>query len=413
MPILIPQEKNYKKLCMRPVKQHFDTQLISNVEKTVSNELSKPEISERIKPGMKIAIAVGSRGITAIDRIVKATARWLIAARTNPFIVSAMGSHGGGTGEGQAKILAGYGITEENIGIPIVAQMNVVELGTSSFGSTIYTDKAAYEADMTILINRVKAHTDFEGPIESGLCKMAAIGLANHRGCVAHHKMGTEAFPELIPEAASIVVASGNIGFGLAIVENALDQPYIIEAVPAETMLHREAELLQISKKVMARLNFPEIDILFIEEIGKDISGCGADPNVIGGLGPKKNSKTVPSIKCTVILGLSDKTHGNATGIGMGDLTVKKAFNAIDYETTYTNCMVGGSRFGLDCARIPMVLEDEDEATAVALKVWGGSDSADCRVVKIKNTSQLERIWVSKALWPYIEKNPQWFSFED
>lgn len=411
MPVLLPEELNRQHPEMRKVRQRFDTGPVLKVEEALEKELNKAEILSKVKPGMKIAVAVGSRGISRIDQIVKKTVEILRANGAAPFIVSAMGSHGGGTADGQREILRGYGITEDKIGAPVVTGLDVVELGRTSFGSVVYTDRTAYGADMTILINRIKPHTDFDGKgdIESGLCKMAAIGLGNHIGCASMHKAGLEHFPAALKESASLVFSRSNVGFGIAIVENALDEPFLIEAVPVEAIMHREPELLRIAKMKMGKIQFPEIDILILEEIGKNISGCGADPNIIGRLGCKKDLKDIPEIKCIVALSLSEKTHGNAAGIGLADVTTKKVLKDMDFEATYANCLVGGSRLGMECARLPFIMEDEKEAIAAALKIWGGEDTANCRMVRIKNTLDLEYIDVSQALWPYIEENPSLF----
>ena len=277
-----------------------------------------------------------------------------------------MGSHGGGTAEGQREILRGYGITEEKIGAPVVVNLDVVELGKTSFGNVVYTDRTAYEADMTVLINRVKLHTDFDGngDIESGLCKMASIGLGNHVGCISVHRVGLEHFPAVLKETASMVFSKSNIGFGIAIVENALEESYLIEAVPVESIFRREPELLNIARTKMGKLQFPEIDILILDEIGKNISGTGADPNIIGRLGLKNDLPGIPKIKCIVVLSLSEATHGNATGIGLADVTTKKVFENMNFEITYANCLVGGSKVGQQCARLPFIMEDDREAIA-------------------------------------------------
>ena len=385
-----------------------------DIEEALEKELHKADILSKFKPGMNIAVAVGSRGICRIDKIVKKIVAVLKENGTIPFIVSAMGSHGGGTVEGQREILRGYGITKENIGAQVVVSLDVVELGNTSLGNAVYTDRTAYEADMTILINRIKPHTDFDGKgdIESGLCKMACIGLGNHIGCISIHKAGVEHFPGVLKQAASLVFSKSNIGFGIAIVENAVHEPYLIEAVPIENIFSRETELLQLAKMKMGKIQFDEIDILIIEEIGKNISGTGMDPNIVGRLGIKKDLVGIPAINCIAVLNLSEKTHGNATGIGLSDVTTQKVLQNIDFEITYANCLVSGSKLGLACARLPIVMEDDNAAIAAALKIWGGEDTASCRIVRIKNTSELEHIYVSEALWPYVEGNPNLFEFE-
>lgn len=409
MPVLLDEDLNIKLPKMTRVRQKFNNEHITNLEEVLKKELSKEEIKRNIKPGQKVAVAVGSRGVSNLDLIVKTTAEYLKAGGAHPYIVSAMGSHGGATAEGQRQILESYGITEESMGVPVAASLDVIKLGTVDNGREVYFDKTAYEADMTVLINRVKPHTDFDGDIESGLCKLAAIGLGNHAGCCSLHKSRLQEFSATIKEAAEIIFNKANIGFGLTIVENPYDEICLLEAIPVENIVSREVEILKFAKTRLAKINIPEIDILIIEEIGKNISGSGADPNIVGGYGPKALSENVPKIKWIVILGLTEESHGNAVGIGIGHITTKKVLDQIDFETTCANCMAGGSEYGFQIGFLPLVTGNEREAVAAAMKLWNGPDPLACKIVRIRNTADLEYIMVSEALIPYVDQHKESF----
>jgi len=392
---------------MTRVRQRFDKEEIADLRVAVRAALSAPEIAGRIRVGQKVAVAVGSRGIHRLEEIVRTVVEFLKERDAQPFVIAAMGSHGGGTAEGQRGVLAGYGITEERIGAPVVVDMDTVSLGKTSGGVEVFTDRVALEAaDMTVLINRIKPHTDFNGPVESGLCKMAVIGLGNHRGCVTMHRVAFEEFHALIPEAARIVFEKGTIGFGLAIVENAADRTAYVKAIPAARILAEEPEIFADAERRMARLFIPEIDVLILEEIGKNISGAGFDPNIIGRFGPKAEKPGIPKSALMVILDLTEETHGNALGVGFADITTKAVLEKMDFESTYANAIASGN---LVCAALPPAMADEKEAIAAAVKFWGG-DPASCRIVRIKNTLEVEEILVSENLLPFIRKNPERFT---
>lgn len=407
MPILLEEELNAKLPKMHHVKQKFKKESLENIEEKIKEELHKPGIRKLIKKGQRIAVAVGSRGIDRIDLVVKTTVDLLIEFGAAPFIISAMGSHGGGTEYGQREILASYHITEKTMGVPVITSQDTVKIGETKDHYEIFTDQAAYEADMTILINRIKPHTDFTGPIESGLCKMSVIGLGNHKGCAAIHKAGFDHFKDIIREAAGILFDSGNIGFGIGIVENSIEKILEIEAIRTEDIPAREPVLLKKAKSVMPRLYFPEIDILLVDEIGKNISGNGIDPNIVGRHGPKASEKGIPKIKYMVILGLSEETHGNAIGIGTADITTKAVFHQIDFDATYANSLASCD---IESAMLPLIMENEKEAIAAAMKLYGGAFD-QCRLVHIKNSLELSDIMVSEALVPFVKENPNLFDF--
>ena len=264
------------------VRQNLVTATIDDVAAAVASEFARPEIRETIQPGQRVALTGGSRGIDRIDLVLKAAAHEIKQLGAEPFIVPAMGSHGGATAEGQLEVLAHYGVTEEAMGCPIRSSMETVLLGHVEGGVPVWFDKTAYsEADITIPINRVKPHTDFHGPIESGLLKLLAIGLGKQKGADTFHGRSFAEFPTLIPAVGRFTLQHVPIPFGLALVEDGHSRLSLVEAVPADSVWEREQELLKIARERMARLPGEKIDVLIVDQLGKDISGIGADTNVI------------------------------------------------------------------------------------------------------------------------------------
>ena len=404
MPILLPEERNNPLPKMYPARQVFSREQLDDIPKTVRVEMGKGKIAAKIRPGMNVVIAVGSRGVKNLSTIVEVVIACVREAGANPYVVSAMGSHGGGTKEGQLEILASYGITEEKLGVPVVAQMDTVYLGKTSGNVEVYFDRVASEADLVIPINRIKLHTDFPGPIQSGLCKMLVIGLGNHVGCTRMHEVPLGVFGETIIEATQMILEKVPVGLGIAVVENAYDESALIEAIPAEELIHREEQLLKFSSEQMPRLMIPEIDVLIVEEIGKDISGAGFDPNILGKSFIREGFiLPVPKISRMVLNNLSQKSHGNGLGMGVFDVITKKVFNQLDYQATYANAIASRT---LEDARIPLIAADEEEALRIAIKVLGEVDKEKLRMVKIKNTLKLDEIEVSEALLPYVDSHP-------
>jgi len=314
-----------------------------------------------------------------------------------------MGSHGNGTEEGQREILKSYGITEENLNVDIVTAVDVVELGQTSKGFKIYFDKAAYEADMVIPVNRVKLHTDFVGDLQSGLCKMLVIGLGNHIGCSSIHEEDPEVFAEILEEAARIIISKVNVGFGVAILENAYDDTLMVEAVPRENLIEREKELVIIARANMPTLMIPDIDVLVVEEIGKNISGAGFDPNILGRSSVlKKYVLDVPRIKRMILLDLTEETHGNGIGVGLFDIITRNVYEKLDLESMYANAIACKC---IDDVKIPLIAESEDEAIKIAIKSCRGVDRDNLKIVRIKNTLSLEYIYVSEALLDVVRNN--------
>lgn len=382
------------------VYQEFDKTELKDPMLTVRQEILKEEIRGRIRPGMRIALLVGSRGICSIDKIVLALGKTLQELGAKPFIVPAMGSHGGATAEGQAAVLASYGITPETMGMDICSSMETDCLGTVD-GAKVYVDRIAHGADMIVPVGRVKPHTDFHGPIESGLCKMLTIGMGKQKGCSSLHQMGFENFPHLIPNAARLVIETMKVGFGLAIVENSYDRTFLIEAVPAERILEREPELLKIAKAKMPYLAVRNIDVLVIDEIGKDVSGAGMDPNITGRTtkGPVQDFNGA-KIQRIVVKGLTEASHGNATGIGLADFILRDCEAQIDRQATAINAMSSGNP---EAGRIPISVNDEREGILCALKTCVNTDLDAPKIVKIQNTLALSKLIVSEALLSEIE----------
>ena len=406
MPLLLEEDAKRPLPKMYRVRQSFRKDRLDDIEGTVHRELNQETIRSRVRPGMKIALGVGSRGIRNLPRIVKCVIGELKAMGAEPFILAAMGSHGGGTLEGQLEVLRAYGITEQAMGVPVIANNDVTHLGQTSRGIQVYFDKLCLEdVDMVIPINRVKLHTDFVDNIQSGMCKMLVIGLGHHRGCTAIHQADFSYFGDTLKEATRLILSRAKVGFGVAIMENAYDQTSLIEAVPAENMLSREAELVEVSKQNMPLLMIPDIDVLVVQEIGKDISGNGFDPNILGkSLLLDRFVLPVPRINRMVLLDLSEATHGNAVGIGIFDVTTRKVFDQLNLETMYANDIALGC---LDDCKIPLVAADEDEAIRVAIKVLRGNDPSRLKIVKIKNTLHLEGIQVSEDLLDVVAADPR------
>ena len=404
MPILLPGEVNSSLPKMFSVRQIFSREQLEDIPQTMRAEMGKEEIAVKMEPGMNVAIAVGSRGIKNLSTIVKTVITCVRGAGANPYVVAAMGSHGGGTEEGQLEILASYGITKEKLGVPVVASMDTVCLGKTRSNVEVYFDKVASETDLIIPINRIKLHTDFPGSIQSGLCKMLVIGLGNHVGCTRMHEVPLNAFGETIIEATQVILEKVPVGLGIAVVENAYDETALIEAIPSEELIHREKQLLKFSSEQMPRLMIPEIDVLIVGEIGKNISGAGFDPNILGKSYIRDEfTLPVPKISRMVLNNLSQKSHGNGLGMGVFDVITKKVFDQLDYQATYANAIASKT---LEDARIPLIAADEEEALRIAIQVLGEVDKEKLKIVKIKNTLKLDEIEVSEALLPVVDSHP-------
>lgn len=405
MPILLREDMERPLPRMYRIRQQFDNSSLKDVAGGVRVQLARPEVASLVKPGAKVAVGVGSRGIRDLYTVVETTVVCLKELGAQPFIVSAMGSHGGGTEEGQREVLAGYGITEENLGVPVVTTVDTVHLGNCANGRPIWFDKAAFEADLIVPINRVKLHTDFVGPLQSGLCKMLVIGLGNHKGCSAVHEEDPEHFAGIIEETASIILEKTPVGFGVAILENAYDRTYAVEAVPAAGLIAREKELVRIARGNMPYIMLPEADVIVCKEIGKDVSGAGFDPNILGRSSVLKTFVLhVPKYQRLVLTDVTAASHGNGIGVGLFDVITKKVAEQLDLEAMYANAIACNC---LIDASVPCTVEDEETAVRVALKCCRGIDRNNPRIIRIQNTLHLEYIEVSQALLPDVEADPR------
>lgn len=389
------------------VRQHWASTPIDDIPSHIVQQLDSLALRDQIRPGMRIAVTAGSRGIRQITTILRATAEWLRHAGAYPFIVPAMGSHGGATTDGQVALLAHLGITEESTGCPILATMDVVSLGTLADGTPVVLDRYAAEADGIVLINRIKPHTSFRGEIESGLTKMCVIGLGNHIGAQRIHQMGiTGLRTHLVPIAHHIIAhvgVRGGIIAGLAILEDANEQTADIVALPAHAIgCGPETALLERSRTLLPRLPFDSLDVLVVDEIGKHISGTGMDTNVIGRLRiPTQHDPLIPHISVIVALDLAEASNGNATGMGLADLITRKLADKIDFSATYTNTLTAGM-IGLQRGALPITLPTAHDAITTAIRVCGVPDGQDVRLVRIRNTLQIADLWVSAALLPDV-----------
>lgn len=386
---------------MVKVRQKFSTQKIKDVKKAVTEELFKDEIKETIKPGMKIAITAGSRGITNINLILKEIIKFVKAQGAYPFIIPAMGSHGGATAEGQLEILNSYRITEEVCGCPIKATMDTKHIGYTDEEHPVFIDKYAAEADGIIIVNRVKAHTCFRGDYESGLMKMMTIGLGKQKGADVCHNAGFKHMAKFVPLFANAIIKNANILFGVAIVENAFDETFKVLALMKDEIPKREPELLKESKKLMPKIFFDDIDVLIVDKIGKNFSGSGMDPNISGTFCTPYASGGIKAQR-VVILDLSDETHGNAVGMGSADFTTRRLFEKIDYQKTYPNVITSTV---VNNVKIPMILDNDKNAIQVAIKTCTEIDKKKPLIVRIANTLDVEYVYISEALIEVAEKN--------
>lgn len=405
MPILLKEDMDRPLPRMYRVRQRFDDSRLEDVAGEVRSQLARPEVASLVKPGARVAVGVGSRGIRDLYTVVETAVACLKELGARPFIVSAMGSHGGGTEEGQREVLAGYGITEENLGVPVVTTVDTVHLGDCANGRPVWFDRAAFEADLIVPINRVKLHTDFVGPLQSGLCKMLVIGLGNHKGCSAVHEEDPERFAEIIEETASIILEKAPVGFGVAILENAYDRTCAVEAVPAAGLIAREKELVRIARGNMPYIMLPEADVIVCREIGKDVSGAGFDPNILGRSSVLKTFVLhIPKYQRLVLTDVTAASHGNGIGVGLFDVITRKAAEQLDLEAMYANAIACNC---LIDASLPCTVEDEETAVRVALKCCRGIDRDNPKIIRIQNTLHLEYIEVSQALLPAVEADPR------
>lgn len=388
---------------MYRVLQAFDKSKLKNIPEIIAQKFQAIHLDQQIKPGMKIGITVGSRGVDNLQLIIKTVIEEVKKRKGSPFILPAMGSHGNANIEGQKQVLRSYGIAEEGMGVPIQATMDVVELGKLKNGLPVYFDKYAFQADGIIVVNRVKAHTVYKAKIESGLHKMLAVGLGNHQGATSIHCLGPKYIPDNVMNAAKIILKKAAIICGLGILENAYDEVRKIVAVLPGDFMQVEQELLEECKQIAPTLPVKDIDVLIVQEMGKDISGAGLDTNVVGGVKAYlEGDYDPPKIDKMVVLDLTKPSHGNAIGISIADIITKRLYDKIDFAATYKNVITCGY---LDRAKIPVVLQTDKEAIEVALKTIFTLPGTEPRVILIRNTLKLDEIFVSENIWKKIKIN--------
>jgi hypothetical protein len=389
---------------MVKVQQQIDSPQLDDFVAAIRSELDRSGIKDRISPDAEIAITAGSRGVAHYPQILAAIVDEVKQAGGQPFVIPSMGSHGGATPEGQIEVLHSLGITSETIGSPIRASMEVEQIGTLQNGNPVFVDRIANHADGIIVVGRVKPHTDFKGEIESGLMKMMVIGLGKQKGAEMIHRHRSEGYHRILPEASRLILKKTPILLGVAIVENAHHEIAIVKALSPDEIEHEEKKLLEQAKTLIARLPFSDIDVLIVEEIGKEISGTGMDTNVVGRFWlPGESEPLAPVIKRIVVLDLTEHSHGNAVGLGLADVTTQRVVSQIDYQATFCNVLTAGHT---ETGRTPIFLPNDRAAIRMALQTSVPINSTAARVVRIKNTLQLGTFWVSESIKAEIEQNP-------
>jgi hypothetical protein len=373
------------------IQQRFDVTSVDDVAQTVRDEFAKFNPADEIQPGQTVAVGVGSRGTHDLKILVATVVECLRAMRLEPYIIPAMGSHGGATGEGQAQVLAELGIKEESVKAPIVSTMETVSLGHLDSGAEVFFAKDALAADHLVVINRVKPHTAFRAEIESGLCKILAVGCGRQKGASNMHKFD---LAKTIVPAAKLIIEKASVLCGLAVTENALGGTHSLRLVRPNEFPEIDREFLKTAWKLLPKLPVDDLDVLLVDEMGKNVSGAGMDPNVIG-FWRREGGERKPDYRILLVLDLTPQSHGNATGIGMADLTTRGMVDQIDFHVTYMNAFTSGV---LRSVRIPITLENDKTALETALN--RSADPLGVRLVRIVNTGALETFWATEAVLP-------------
>ena len=386
------------------IRQKINAPRLENIEKRVNELLDQFELQKRVKKGEYIALTAGSRGIKDKPKVLKTIVARLKDLGATPFIVPCMGSHGGATAEGQIEVLEGLGITEQSVGAPILSSVEVQPIGKTRFGTPVLIDKNILKADKIIVVNRIKLHTDFKGEFESGLIKMMVIGMGKPEGAMMVHRLTIKhGFPAVLTEVGSMILKKLPIFFGMGIIENPYDETAFIELLRPREMFEKEKALLKKARQLMPRLPFDQIDILIMDELGKNVSGAGMDTNVIGRCFSINNQKPKkPRITRIFVRDLTEASHGNACGIGMAEYTTKRLVDKIDYPSMHINCITGMTPEG---GRVPIFFEKDREALSTAHYNSGVIDPQDLRILWIKNTLELEYIYASVPLLKEARSN--------
>lgn len=389
---------------MFKVRQIFPRPLIKpeEIPEVVRRELSKEKFANQIKPGMNIAVTAGSRGIANVAIITKAITDFLATKGANPFVVPAMGSHGGATAEGQIEVLKGYGITEEYLGCPIKSSMEVKMIGYTEEGQEVFIDKNAAEADGIIISCRIKPHNAFRGKYESGIMKMMAVGLGKQVGAEQVHSQGMNNIAKNIPLIGNAIIKNAPILFAVPCIENAFDETCKIVGVNKDEIAEEEPKLLQEAFANMPNIIVGECDVLVVDEIGKNYSGTGVDPNITGTFSTKYASGGV-KVQRTAMLNLSEESHGNGLGTGLASAITKRIFDKLDLEKMYPNCITSTV---LESARIPCVVSSDKEAIQICIRTCVNIDKDNVRIVRIPNSLHIEHIMLSEAYYEEVKKYP-------
>lgn len=387
-----------------PVRQTLQQPVVTDLAGEVQRQWRNSTLARRVKRGDRVLVGVGSRGIANIATMVRATLDVLRDLGTRPAVVAAMGSHGGATPEGQRALLAGYGVTEEALRVPVLTDMTAVQIGVNSAGEPVWWDKNAYEADAVLTLSRVKPHTDFRGRVESGICKMLVIGLGKRDGAAQHHRWGVRGLRDILPETAKVVVEKTRFVAGLAILENAREETALLRVVDRDELFDVEPGLLDQARQLMGRLPFEQLDLLVIGEIGKNYSGAGIDPNVVGRLLVEGQEEfESPRITRICCLDLSPESHGNGTGVGIADLTTDRLLAGIDpipfRMNNLTACFLWRSK-------LPIAFPTDRECIENGLKTCWQPHGDRIRLAVIPNTLELTDLWVSPALLAESREHP-------
>jgi hypothetical protein len=380
---------------MYRIQQRFEKTSIKSIPEAVRREFSRLKGEKNIKPNQRVAVAVGSRGIENLRTIVATAVECLQNMGLKPFILPAMGSHGGATAEGQINVLKEMGITESSVGAPITSTMDVISVGRLDSGAEVFVSKDALEADHLVVINRVKPHTLLRGEVESGLCKMLTVGCGKHQGALSMHKFGLAA--TIVP-AARTILEKAPVLCGLAILENSLDETHIVKLALPEQFVEVDRELLKSARRLLPRIPLDDLDILIVDEMGKNISGAGIDPNVIG-FWRREGGPREPDYRTLIVLDLTPESEGNAVGIGMADLTTQRVIDKIDRKPSYTNAITSGV---FRSVRLPIALENDRVVVETAL--FQVPDLQHVRMVRVLNTLHLENFWATEALLPELRE---------
>jgi len=376
------------------IKQTFQNNKLKDVAGTLSEQLRA--VSSTIPEGGRIAVGVGSRGIANLPVMVREVCDFLKARGAHPFVVPAMGSHGGAVDKGQAQVLEHLGVTEQTVGASVVSSMEVMELPNDGLKNRVYMDRHAWDSDGVVLINRVKPHTDFHASYESGLVKMSVIGLGKHKLAQEIHRFGVEGLTDLIPRTAQHILATRKILFGVAVVENARDETALIRVLKSSDFFKEEPALLALARSCMPSFPVDSIDVLAVDRMGKDISGTGLDPNIIGRIRIRGQAEPEkPDIKCIVVDDLTPASHGNALGVGLADVVTRRLFEKIDFPATYANVVT--TTF-LERGRIPVTAADYRRAMDIALIACGPIPSGAERIIRIRDTLSMEDMFVSRTI---------------